>query len=157
MQENQLNAPIGTSVNSSLISQRKAKDRQKSSSKIGTTSAAPINRNAISATASTGRARRQQLGRQLDELMVELAYAGMNSDQPLVMALLEARERRGSRRIVLEDAQQQRLSWQALFTRAARPMSRVVEPLNPCFANTPIAASRIFKALLANVISMPTA
>jgi len=68
--------------------------------------------------ATSSRARRRELSRQLDELMVELAYAGMNSDQPLVMALLEARERCGSRRIVLEDAQQQRLSWQALFTRA---------------------------------------
>ena len=67
---------------------------------------------------TSSRARRRELSRQLDELMVELAYAGMNSDQPLVMALLEARERCGSRRIVLEDAQQQRLSWQALFTRA---------------------------------------
>ncbi|MDG4595924.1 MAG: AMP-binding protein [Candidatus Contendobacter sp.] len=72
----------------------------------------------LSATASSGRARRQQLGRQLDELMVELAYAGMNIDQPLVMALLEAWERHGGRRVILEDAQQQRLGWRALFTRA---------------------------------------
>ncbi|MDS4029879.1 MAG: AMP-binding protein [Candidatus Contendobacter sp.] len=72
----------------------------------------------LSATASSGRARRQQLGRQLDELMVELAYAGTNIDQPLVMALLEAWERHGGRRVILEDAQQQRLGWRALFTRA---------------------------------------
>ncbi|MFO1422441.1 MAG: AMP-binding protein [Candidatus Competibacteraceae bacterium] len=72
----------------------------------------------LSATASGGRARRQQLGRQLDELMVELAYAGMNIDQPLVTALLEAWERHGGRRVILEDAQQQRLGWRGLFTRA---------------------------------------
>jgi len=72
----------------------------------------------LTATGSNGRARRQQLGRQLDELMTELAYAGMNSDQPLVMALLETWERHGGGRIILEDAQQQRFGWRALFTRA---------------------------------------
>jgi acyl-[acyl-carrier-protein]-phospholipid O-acyltransferase/long-chain-fatty-acid--[acyl-carrier-protein] ligase len=44
------------------------------------------------------RARRQQLGRQLDELMIELAYAGMNIDQPLASAMLEAWERHGGGR-----------------------------------------------------------
>ena len=72
----------------------------------------------LSATAGSGRARRQQLGRQLDELMTELAYAGMNIDQPLVMALLETWERHGGGRVILEDAQQQRLGWRALFARA---------------------------------------
>ena len=68
--------------------------------------------------AGNGRARRRQLGRQLDDLMVELAYAGMNIDQPLVSAMLETWERHGGRRVILEDAQQQRLGWRALFARA---------------------------------------
>jgi acyl-[acyl-carrier-protein]-phospholipid O-acyltransferase/long-chain-fatty-acid--[acyl-carrier-protein] ligase len=72
----------------------------------------------LTASAGNGRARRRQLGRQLDALMVELAYAGMRIDQPLVSALLEAWERHGGRRVILEDAQQQRLGWRALFARA---------------------------------------
>ena len=44
----------------------------------------------LSAPPGASRVRRQQLGRQLDELMVELACAGMNIDQPLFLALLEA-------------------------------------------------------------------
>ncbi len=72
----------------------------------------------LTATAGNGRARRRQLGRQLDDLMVELAYAGMNIDQPLVSAMLETWERHGGGRAVLEDAQQQRLGWRALFARA---------------------------------------
>ena len=72
----------------------------------------------LSAPPGASRVRRQQLGRQLDELMVELAYAGMNIDQPLFLALLEARERHGDGRIVLEDAQRQCLDFRALLTRA---------------------------------------
>ena len=72
----------------------------------------------LTATAGNGRARRQQLGRQLDELMTELAYAGMKIDQPLASALLETWQRHGGSRVILEDAQQQRLGWRALFTRA---------------------------------------
>lgn len=72
----------------------------------------------LSAPADNGRTRRRQLGRQLDELMVELAYAGMKIDQPLVSAMLEAWERHGGGRVILEDVQQQRLGWRALFTRA---------------------------------------
>ncbi len=72
----------------------------------------------LSAPPGSSRARRRQLGRQLDELMVELAYAGMNIDQPLFLALLEARERHGDGRIVLEDAQRQCLDFRALLTRA---------------------------------------
>ncbi len=72
----------------------------------------------LTATGGNGRARRQQLGRQLDEWMAELAYAGMNIDQPLVMALLETWARQGGGRVILEDAQQQRLGWRALFARA---------------------------------------
>lgn len=73
----------------------------------------------LTATAGgNGRARRRQLGRQLDDLMVELAYAGMNIDQPLVSAMLETWERHGGRRVILEDAQEQRLGWRALFARA---------------------------------------
>jgi acyl-[acyl-carrier-protein]-phospholipid O-acyltransferase/long-chain-fatty-acid--[acyl-carrier-protein] ligase len=68
--------------------------------------------------ATSSRARRRELSRQLDERMVELAYAGMNIDQPLVMALLEAWERHGGGRIILEDAQQQRFGWRSLFSRA---------------------------------------
>ncbi len=71
----------------------------------------------LSAPPGSSRARRQQLGRQLDELLVELAYVGMKIDQPLFLALLEARERHGDGRIVLEDAQQ-RLDFRALLTRA---------------------------------------
>ncbi len=70
------------------------------------------------ANSDNGRIRRQQVGRQLDELMVELAYAGMNIDQPLPLAMLEAWERHGGQRVILEDAQQQRLGWRGLFTRA---------------------------------------
>ena len=47
----------------------------------------------LTATVGNGRARRQQLGRQLDDLMVELTYAGMKIDQPLVSAMLETWER----------------------------------------------------------------
>ncbi|QQS53641.1 MAG: AMP-binding protein [Candidatus Competibacteraceae bacterium] len=72
----------------------------------------------LSAPPGSSRVRRRQLGRQLDELMVELAYAGMNIDQPLFLALLEARERHGDGRIVLEDAQRQCLDFRALLTRA---------------------------------------
>jgi len=72
----------------------------------------------LAATASNGRARRQQLGRQLDELMVELAYRGIRQDQPLSAAMLDTWQCHGGSRIVLEDAQQQRLGWRALFTRA---------------------------------------
>ena len=72
----------------------------------------------LSAPPGASRVRRQQLGRQLDELMVELAYVGMNIDQPLFLALLEARERHGDGRIVLEDAQRQCLDFRALLTRA---------------------------------------
>ncbi|MBE2293528.1 MAG: AMP-binding protein [Phycisphaerales bacterium] len=73
----------------------------------------------LSAPPGSSRARRRQLGRQLDELMVELAYAGVNSEQPLFLALLEARERQGDRHIVLEDAiQQERLNFRALLIRA---------------------------------------
>ncbi len=72
----------------------------------------------LTATAGNGRARRRQLGRQLDDLMVELAYAGMNIDQPLISAFLEAWERHGGRRAILEDVQPQRLGWRALFVRA---------------------------------------
>ncbi len=68
--------------------------------------------------AASSRARRRELSRQLDERMIELAYAGMNIDQPLVMALLEVWERHGGNRIILEDAQQQRLGWRSLFSRA---------------------------------------
>ena len=71
----------------------------------------------LSAPPGASRIRRQQLGRKLDELMVELAYAGMKIDQPLFLALLEARERHGDGHIVLEDAQQ-RLDFRALLTRA---------------------------------------
>ncbi len=72
----------------------------------------------LSAPSGASRVRRRQLGRQLDELMAELAYAGMKIDQPLFLALLEARERHGDGRIVLEDAQRQRLDFRALLTRA---------------------------------------
>ena len=72
----------------------------------------------LTTPATSSRARRRELSRQLDELMVELAYAGMNIDQPLAMALLEAWERYGGRRIILEDAQQQRFGWRSLFSRA---------------------------------------
>ena len=72
----------------------------------------------LQAATSTGRTRRQHLARQLDEWMVELVYAGMNIDQPLVAALLEAWQRHGGHRRILEDAQHQRLGWRALFTRA---------------------------------------
>ncbi|HOB63480.1 MAG TPA: AMP-binding protein [Candidatus Competibacteraceae bacterium] len=65
-----------------------------------------------------GRVRRQQLGRQLDEWMTELAYAGMNSDQPLTLAMLDVWQRHGGRRVILEDAQGQQLGWRALFVRA---------------------------------------
>ncbi|MCC6134984.1 MAG: AMP-binding protein [Candidatus Contendobacter sp.] len=68
--------------------------------------------------ATSSRTRRRELSRQLDERMIELAYAGMNIDQPLVMALLEAWERHGGERIILEDAQQQRFGWRSLFSRA---------------------------------------
>jgi acyl-[acyl-carrier-protein]-phospholipid O-acyltransferase/long-chain-fatty-acid--[acyl-carrier-protein] ligase len=70
------------------------------------------------ADADNHRLRRQQLARQLDELMIELAYAGMNIDQPLPLAMLEAWERHGGRRVVLEDAQGQRAGWRMLFVRA---------------------------------------
>ncbi len=72
----------------------------------------------LRADAANNRVRRQQLARQLDEWMVELAYAGMNIDQPLVSAMLETWERHGGGRVILEDAQQQRLGWRSLFTRA---------------------------------------
>ena len=72
----------------------------------------------LSAPPGASRVRRRQLGRQLDELMVELAYAGMKIDQPLVSAMLEAWERHGGGCVILEDAQQQRLGWRALFARA---------------------------------------
>lgn len=72
----------------------------------------------LTATVGNGRARRQQLGRQLDDLMVELTYAGMKIDQPLVSAMLETWERHGGGCVALEDAQQQRLGWRALFARA---------------------------------------
>ncbi len=68
--------------------------------------------------ATSSRVRRRELSRQLDERMIELTYAGMNIDQPLVMALREVWERHGGGRIILEDAQQQRLGWRALFSRA---------------------------------------
>lgn len=72
----------------------------------------------LTAIAGNGRARRRHLGRQLDEWMTELAYAGKAVDQPLAMAMLEAWERHGGSPVILEDAQGQRLSWRALFTRA---------------------------------------
>ena len=72
----------------------------------------------LTASTGNGRARRRKLGRQLDELMIELAYAGMKIDQLLVSALLETWERQGGRRVILEDAQHQRLGWRALFARA---------------------------------------
>ena len=72
----------------------------------------------LTATARNGRVRRRELGRQLDELMVELAYAGMNIDQPLVSAMLETWARHGGNRTVLQDAQGQRFGWRALFARA---------------------------------------
>jgi acyl-[acyl-carrier-protein]-phospholipid O-acyltransferase/long-chain-fatty-acid--[acyl-carrier-protein] ligase len=75
----------------------------------------------LSAPPGNSRVRRQQLGRQLDELMVELAYAGMNIDQPLFLALLEARERHGGGRIVLEDAQQQAMARSLDCSRLADP------------------------------------
>lgn len=72
----------------------------------------------LAASSDNGRLRRQQAGRQLDELMTELAYAGMNIDQPLPLAMLEAWERHGGRRAILDDAQKQRLGWRSLFIRA---------------------------------------
>lgn len=72
----------------------------------------------LSASADNNRARRRQLAKKLYELMAELAYAGMDIDQPLAAAMLESWERRGGRRVVLEDAQQQRLGWRSLFARA---------------------------------------
>ncbi|MDG4552728.1 MAG: AMP-binding protein [Candidatus Competibacter sp.] len=72
----------------------------------------------LSAPPGVSRVRRRQLGRQLDELMVELAYAGMKIDQSLVSAMLEAWERHGGGCVILEDAQRQRLGWRALFARA---------------------------------------
>ncbi|CDH47499.1 AMP-binding protein [Candidatus Contendibacter odensensis] len=72
----------------------------------------------LTAIAGNGRARRQYLGRQLDEWMTELAYAGTVIDQPLVVSMLETWKRHSSGGIVLEDAQGQRLGWRALFTRA---------------------------------------
>ncbi|MFO7641077.1 MAG: AMP-binding protein [Candidatus Competibacteraceae bacterium] len=80
----------------------------------------------LSAPAGNSRARRRQLGRQLDDLMVELAYAGMKIDQPLVSAMLEAWERHGGRRVILEDAQQ-RLGWRALFA-CAFILAELLEP-----------------------------
>lgn len=72
----------------------------------------------LTADASNNRARRQQLARQLDELMVDLAYAGMNIDRPLPLAMLEAWDQHGGNRMILQDAQQQRASWRGLFVRA---------------------------------------
>ena len=72
----------------------------------------------LTSHATNSRARRRELSRQLDERMVELAYAGMSIDQPLIMALLEAWERHGGSRIIIEDVQQQRLGWRTLFRRA---------------------------------------
>ena len=72
----------------------------------------------LSAAAAHSRARRQQLARQLDEQMIELIYAGANIDQPLALAMLEAKERYGNKSTILEDAQQQRLNWRSLFIRA---------------------------------------
>lgn len=86
--------------------------------------------------ADNNRARRQQLARQLDEWMVELAYAGMNIDQPLVSAMLEAWERHGGRRLILEDAQQQRLNWRALFARAFVLTDLLDRPPAPPSADT---------------------
>ncbi len=85
----------------------------------------------LTGTGGNGRVRRRQLSRQLDELMVELAYAGMKIDQPLVMALLEAWERHGGSRVILEDVQQQRLGWRALFARAFVLADLLEHPLHP--------------------------
>jgi len=72
----------------------------------------------LAATDNSGKDRRRQLARQLNELMIELIYAGANIDQPLASAMLEAWERRGGRRAILEDAQQRRLTWRSLFAGA---------------------------------------
>ncbi|HRD64948.1 MAG TPA: AMP-binding protein [Candidatus Competibacter sp.] len=94
------------------------------------------------ATAGNGRARRRQLGRQLDDLMVELAYAGMNIDQPLASAMLETWERHGGSRVILEDAQEQRLGWRALFARAFALADLLERPPRPVGEGLGVSAGR---------------
>ncbi|MBL8258865.1 MAG: AMP-binding protein [Candidatus Competibacteraceae bacterium] len=78
----------------------------------------PPRRLTAAANGGSNQERRQQLARQLNELMIELIYAGANIDQSLVSAMLEAWERRGARRAILQDAQQRRLTWRSLFAGA---------------------------------------
>ncbi len=61
-----------------------------------------------------GRERREFVGTRLYELMSDMIYASQNQSQTLFEALLDARSRHGGKSVILDDAQQQRLSYDAL-------------------------------------------
>ncbi len=65
-----------------------------------------------------GRARREEAGRQLTELMAELMFETANKNQTLVERLLEARRIHGGEHIVAEDLSRVPLSYNALITRS---------------------------------------
>ncbi len=66
-----------------------------------------------------GRARREEAGRQLTDLMAELMFETANKDQTLVERLLEARRLHGGAHIVAEDVTRRPWTYNTLITRAA--------------------------------------
>ena len=65
-----------------------------------------------------GRARREEAGRQLTDLMAELMFETANKDQTLVERLLEARRLHGGAHIVAEDVTRRPWTYNTLITRA---------------------------------------
>ncbi len=65
-----------------------------------------------------GRARREQAGRLLTELMAELMFETANKEQTLVERLLEARRIHGGAHLIAEDINRAPLSYNALISHA---------------------------------------
>ncbi len=65
-----------------------------------------------------GRARREQAGRLLSDLMADMMFETANKDQTLVERLLEARRIHGGAHVIAEDINRTPLTYNALITRS---------------------------------------
>ncbi len=70
------------------------------------------------ADAVRGRARRNQAGRELQDLMTEMMFATSDYRRPLFQALLDARQVHGGGHVVAEDITRAPVTYDALVTRA---------------------------------------
>lgn len=65
-----------------------------------------------------GRARRNQAGRLLSDIMTEMMFVTSNHSQTLFQALLDARRVHGGRRVIVEDLEYKPVTYNQLITRA---------------------------------------